>query len=119
VRVGPPVSPPEEQSVETWTKAIERALLDVTLNADDWEDHEIVAAVDALFSSFFSAFLSREFFLFLISSTPGGARGRRVSSSRSYSCLGGSRACASRDALVAECDRLAGVFRAATDNRSA
>jgi len=49
VRIGLPVSPPEEQSVEAWTKAIERALLDVTLNADDWEDHEIVAVVDALY----------------------------------------------------------------------
>jgi glycerol-3-phosphate O-acyltransferase/dihydroxyacetone phosphate acyltransferase len=49
VRIGPPVAPPEKRSVEAWTKAIERALLDVTLNADDWEDHEVVAAVDALY----------------------------------------------------------------------
>ena len=49
VRIGPPVEPPEKRSVEAWTKAIERALLDVTLNADDWEDHEVVAAVDALY----------------------------------------------------------------------
>lgn len=49
VRIGPPVAPPEERSVEAWTEAIERALLDVTLNADDWEDHEVVAAVDALY----------------------------------------------------------------------
>ena len=49
VRIGPPVAPPEERSVEAWTEAIERALLGVTLNADDWEDHEVVAAVDALY----------------------------------------------------------------------
>jgi glycerol-3-phosphate O-acyltransferase/dihydroxyacetone phosphate acyltransferase len=49
VRIGPPVAPPEERSVEAWTEAIERALLDVTLNADDWEDHEVVAAVEALY----------------------------------------------------------------------
>ena len=49
VRIGPPVASPEKRSVEAWTKAIERALLDVTLNADDWEDHEVVAAVDALY----------------------------------------------------------------------
>ncbi len=49
VRIGPPVAPPEVRSVEAWTEAIERALLDVTLNADDWEDHEVVAAVDALY----------------------------------------------------------------------
>jgi glycerol-3-phosphate O-acyltransferase/dihydroxyacetone phosphate acyltransferase len=49
VRIGRPVAPPGEQSVKAWTEAIERALLDVTLNADDWEDHEIVAAVEALY----------------------------------------------------------------------
>ena len=49
VRIGPPVAPPEEHSVEAWTEAIERGLLGVTLNADDWEDHEVVAAVEALY----------------------------------------------------------------------
>ncbi len=49
VYIGPPVAPPEERSVEAWTDAIERALLAVTLNADDWEDHEVVAAVEALY----------------------------------------------------------------------
>lgn len=51
LRIGRPVAPPEERSVEAWTKAIERALVDVTLNADDWEDHEIVAAVEALYGT--------------------------------------------------------------------
>ena len=37
VKVGAPVPPPDDPTVEAWTEAIERALLDVTLNADDWE----------------------------------------------------------------------------------
>ena len=49
VKVGVPVAPPPDSTVEAWTDAIERALLDVTLNADDWEDHEVVAAVEALY----------------------------------------------------------------------
>jgi glycerol-3-phosphate O-acyltransferase/dihydroxyacetone phosphate acyltransferase len=49
VKVGSAVPPPEDSTVEAWTDAIERALLGVTLNADDWEDHEVVAAVDALY----------------------------------------------------------------------
>jgi glycerol-3-phosphate O-acyltransferase / dihydroxyacetone phosphate acyltransferase len=51
VKVGPPVLPPPDPSVDAWTDAIEQALLGVTLNADDWEDHEVVAAVDALYGS--------------------------------------------------------------------
>ncbi len=51
VRIGPPVAPPAASTVEAWTAAIEKALLDVTLNADDWEDHEVVAAVDALYGT--------------------------------------------------------------------
>jgi len=49
VRVGSRVAPPNEPSVEAWTEAIGAALEAVTLNADDWEDHEVVAAVDALY----------------------------------------------------------------------
>jgi 1-acyl-sn-glycerol-3-phosphate acyltransferase len=49
VKVGVPVPPPSDPTVEAWTDAIERALLEVTLNANDWEDHELVAAVDALY----------------------------------------------------------------------
>jgi 1-acyl-sn-glycerol-3-phosphate acyltransferase len=49
LRIGRPVAPPEERSVGAWTEAIERALLDVTLNANDWEDHEVVAAVETLY----------------------------------------------------------------------
>ena len=49
VRIGPPVAPPEERSVAAWTERIEHALLDVTLNADDWKDHDVVAAVEALY----------------------------------------------------------------------
>ena len=51
VKVGPPVAPPVDPTVEAWTEAIERALLGVTLNADDWEDHEAVAVVEALYGS--------------------------------------------------------------------
>lgn len=51
VRIGPPVAPPAVPTVAVWTEAIERALLDVTLNADDWEDHEVVAAVEALYGA--------------------------------------------------------------------
>ena len=49
IRIGPPVAPPGEQAVAAWTERIERGLLDVTLNADDWKDHEVVAAVEALY----------------------------------------------------------------------
>jgi glycerol-3-phosphate O-acyltransferase / dihydroxyacetone phosphate acyltransferase len=49
VRVGAPVSPPADPSVEAWTEAMGAALEAVTLNADDWKDHEIAAAVDALY----------------------------------------------------------------------
>ena len=49
VKIGAPVAPPADPTVEAWTEAIERALLGVTLNADDWKDHEVVAAVDALY----------------------------------------------------------------------
>ncbi len=51
VKIGAPVAPPADPTVEAWTEAIEQALLGVTLNADDWEDHEVVAAVDALYGS--------------------------------------------------------------------
>jgi glycerol-3-phosphate O-acyltransferase/dihydroxyacetone phosphate acyltransferase len=49
VNVGTPVSAPADPTVEAWTDAMGAALGDVTLNADDWKDHEIVAAVDALY----------------------------------------------------------------------
>lgn len=49
VKVGAPVPPPRGPTVEAWTEAIERGLLRVTLNADDWEDHEVVAAVEAIY----------------------------------------------------------------------
>lgn len=49
VKVGAPVAPPADPTVEAWTDAMGAALGDVTLNADDWKDHEIVAAVDALY----------------------------------------------------------------------
>lgn len=49
VKFGKPVSPPADPSVEAWTKAAGAALEAVTLNADDWKDHEVVAAVDALY----------------------------------------------------------------------
>lgn len=49
VKVGAPVAPPPEPTVEAWTAAMGRALEEVTLNADDWKDHEVVRAVDALY----------------------------------------------------------------------
>ncbi len=52
VTVGPPVVPAPgapETAVERWTDAIGAALEEVTLNAESWRDHEIVAAVDALY----------------------------------------------------------------------
>jgi len=49
VKFGGPVPPPMERSVEAWTEAMGVALAAVTLNADAWKDHEVVAAVDALY----------------------------------------------------------------------
>lgn len=52
VKIGPPVSPPRgagRADVDAWTEAIGAALAGVTLNADSWRDHEVVAAVDALY----------------------------------------------------------------------
>ena len=49
VRVGPPVAAPRDPTVEAWTDAMSSALEAVTLNADDWKDHEVAAAVDALY----------------------------------------------------------------------
>ena len=52
VKLGPPVPLPPcppEAAVEKWTEAIGAALEAVTLNADSWRDHEILAAVDALY----------------------------------------------------------------------
>ena len=49
MKVGAPVAPPPDPTVEAWTDAIGAALEAVTLNAESWRDHEIVAAVDALY----------------------------------------------------------------------
>jgi 1-acyl-sn-glycerol-3-phosphate acyltransferase len=49
VKVGEPVAPPADPTVEAWTDAMGGALAGVTLNADDWKVHEVVAAVDALY----------------------------------------------------------------------
>ena len=49
MKVGAPVPPPADPTVEAWTEAMGAALEAVTLNADDWKDHEVVAAVDALY----------------------------------------------------------------------
>ncbi|HEX7616476.1 MAG TPA: 1-acyl-sn-glycerol-3-phosphate acyltransferase [Thermoanaerobaculia bacterium] len=49
VKVGAPVPPPANPSVEAWTEAMGAALEAVTLNAESWKDHEVVAAVDALY----------------------------------------------------------------------
>ena len=49
VKFGAPVSPPAAGTVEAWTEAMGAALASVTLNADDWKDHEVAAAVDALY----------------------------------------------------------------------
>jgi 1-acyl-sn-glycerol-3-phosphate acyltransferase len=64
VKVGPQVAlePHQvEEAVEAWTQAIGAALEAVTLNADSWGDHEVVAAVDALYGrSVESRFLEGE-----------------------------------------------------------
>ena len=49
LRFGAPVPPPDLPGVESWTEAMGKALEAVTLNADDWKDHEVVAAVEALY----------------------------------------------------------------------
>ncbi len=49
VRIGAPVPTPRDPTVEAWTEVMGKALEAVTLNADDWEDHEVAAAVDALY----------------------------------------------------------------------
>ncbi|MEO8055183.1 MAG: 1-acyl-sn-glycerol-3-phosphate acyltransferase [Acidobacteriota bacterium] len=49
VKLGAPVAPPAEPTVDAWTDAMGAALEAVTLNADDWKDHEVAAAVDALY----------------------------------------------------------------------
>ncbi|MFI5181377.1 MAG: 1-acyl-sn-glycerol-3-phosphate acyltransferase [Thermoanaerobaculia bacterium] len=49
VKAGAPVPPPVDPTVESWTEAMGKALEAVTLNADDWKDHELVAAVGALY----------------------------------------------------------------------
>jgi glycerol-3-phosphate O-acyltransferase/dihydroxyacetone phosphate acyltransferase len=49
VKVGAPVLPPHDPTVEAWTEAMGAALESVTLNADSWRDHEVAAAVDALY----------------------------------------------------------------------
>jgi 1-acyl-sn-glycerol-3-phosphate acyltransferase len=49
VKLGARVAPPHDPTVEAWTEAMGAALEAVTLNADDWRDHEVVAAVDALY----------------------------------------------------------------------
>jgi glycerol-3-phosphate O-acyltransferase/dihydroxyacetone phosphate acyltransferase len=49
VKFGAPVSPPAGGTVDAWTEAMGAALEAVTLNADAWKDHEVVAAVDALY----------------------------------------------------------------------
>ena len=49
VKFGAPVPPPADPTVDAWTEAMGAALEAVTLNADDWKDHEVVAAVDALY----------------------------------------------------------------------
>jgi glycerol-3-phosphate O-acyltransferase / dihydroxyacetone phosphate acyltransferase len=49
LRAGAPLAAPREPTVEGWTEAIRAGLESVTLNAGDWEDHEIVAAVESLY----------------------------------------------------------------------
>jgi hypothetical protein len=49
VKFGAPVSQPAGETVEEWSAAMGAALESVTLNAESWKDHEVVAAVDALY----------------------------------------------------------------------
>lgn len=51
LRFGAPVGPPAAPDVASWTEAMGKALEGVTLNADDWKDHELAAAVDALYGA--------------------------------------------------------------------
>ncbi len=51
LRFGAPVEPPRAPGVESWTEAMGKALESVTLNADDWRDHQLAAAVDALYGA--------------------------------------------------------------------
>lgn len=51
LRFGAPVEPPAVPGVESWTEAMGKALEAVTLNANDWKDHELAAAVDALYGA--------------------------------------------------------------------
>ena len=51
VKVGAPVEPPTDPTVEAWTEAMGAALEAVTLNAESWKDHEVAAAVDALYGT--------------------------------------------------------------------
>lgn len=51
LRFGGSVPPPDAPGVESWTEAMGKALEAVTLNADDWKDHELAAAVDALYGA--------------------------------------------------------------------
>ncbi len=49
VKVGAPVAPPPDPTVDAWTEAMGAGLAGVTLNAESWREHEIVAAVEALY----------------------------------------------------------------------
>ncbi len=49
VRAGPPVAAPTDPTVDAWTEAMSAALGEVTLSADSWTDHEVAAAVEALY----------------------------------------------------------------------
>lgn len=49
VKVGARVTAPADPTVGAWTEAMGSALEAVTLNADDWKDHEVAAAVEALY----------------------------------------------------------------------
>jgi glycerol-3-phosphate O-acyltransferase / dihydroxyacetone phosphate acyltransferase len=51
LRFGAPVEPPAVPGVGPWTEAIGKALEAVTLNADDWKDHVLAAAFDALYGA--------------------------------------------------------------------
>jgi len=46
---GPAVEPPAAPDVGSWTEAMGTALEGVTLNADHWREHEVTAAVEALY----------------------------------------------------------------------
>jgi hypothetical protein len=123
LRAGPPVPPPPDPTVEGWTVAMGAALEAVTLNADDWKDHEVVVVVETLYGER----IRRDFLegeegegeplgrALRVRQLLLAARGA-LEKSHPGEVASLARLRVTRDALVAECDRLADSFRVLSDN---